>query len=118
MDLGVNSYDRCLDAPVADKHISENLITVLQPDWDTMVLTHKGDLDPPQLPQAAQQCHTLPAIKHFLIPVVNLYKAGCKVKFIKWSVGIEISYRGRMVLKGSLNKRTGLWIVPLTHSKP
>ena len=83
-----------------------------------MVSTHTGDLDLPQLQQAARRCHILPAIKHSLISVLKLCEAGCEVKFINWGVGIEISYRGRLVIEGSLNKRTGLWIVLLTHQNP
>ena len=82
-----------------------------------MVSTHMGDLDLPQLSKAARRCHILPTIKHSLILVVQLYEAGCKVKFVKWGVGIDLRYRDQLVLKGSLNKRNGLWMVPLTHTK-
>ena len=116
--MGGSSHFLCLDAPVTNKHIVLNPITVLQPDGDTMVLTTMGDLDLSQLPQAAQRYHILPAIKHSLKYVVKLCKAGFKVKLVKWGVGIEIRYRGRLVLRCLLNKHIGLWIVPLTHSNP
>jgi hypothetical protein len=116
--LGASSHFLCLDAPVTNKQLATNPITLMQPDGDTMVSTHTGDLDLPQLPQAARRCHILPAIKHSLILVVKLCEAGCKVKFMKWGVGIEIRYRGRLVMECLLNKRTGLWMVPLPRQKP
>ena len=118
LDSGASSHFLCLDAPVTNKQPATNPITVMQPDGDAMVSTHTGDLDLPQLPKAARRFHILPAIKHSLISVVKLCEAGCEVKFIKWGVGIEIRYRGRLVMEGSLNKRTGLWMVPLTQQKP
>ena len=118
LDSGASSHFLCLDAPVTNKQPATNPITIVQPDGDVMVSTHTGDLDLPQLPQAARRCHILPAIKYSLISVVKLCEAGCEVKFIKWGVGIETRYRGRLAMEGSLNKRTGLWMVPLTHQKP
>ena len=88
LDLGASSNFLFLDAPVTTKQIAINPITVLQPDGDTMVSTHMGDLDLSQLPQAAHRGHILPVIKHSLIMVVKLCKTGCEVKFVKWGVGI------------------------------
>ena len=68
----VSCHSICLGAPITDKQIEANPSTVLQPDWENMVLTHAGDLDPPQLQQAAQQCQILPAIKGSLILVITL----------------------------------------------
>ena len=117
LDSGASSHFLCLDAPVTNKQIANDPITVIQPDGYTMTSTHDSDLDLPQLPRAARRCHILPAIKQSLISVVKLCEAGCEVKFIKWGVGIEIRYRGRIVLEGALNKRTGLWMVPLTKQE-
>ena len=47
--------------------------------------------------------------------VVKLCEAGCEVKFVKWGVEIETRYKGQLVLKESLNKLTGIFMVALTH---
>ena len=118
LDSGASSYFLCLDAPVTNKQIAKKTITVLQPDRDTMSSTHEGDLNLPQLPRAARRCHIILAIKHSLIYVVKLCEAGCEVKFIKWGVGIWVRHRGRLVLNGSLNKRTSLCMVPAAYTTP
>jgi hypothetical protein len=118
LDSGASSHFMCLDAPVTNKQLATNPITVLQPDGDAMVSTHTGELDLPELPQATRQCHIFPEIKHSLILIVKLYEAGCKVKFIKLGVGIEIGYIYGLVMKGLLNKPRGLWMVSITHQNP
>ena len=54
LDLGASSHFLCLDASVTNKQPATNPITVMQPDGDAVVSTHTGDLDLPQLPQAAR----------------------------------------------------------------
>ena len=44
LDSGAISCVLCLGAPVTNKQFAANSITVKQPDGDTMVSTHKGDL--------------------------------------------------------------------------
>jgi hypothetical protein len=115
LDSGASSHVLCSDAPVTDKQIATAPITVIHLDGDTTTSTYDDNLDLPQLPRAARRCHILPAIKQSLISVVKCCEAGCEVKFIKWGVRIEIRYRGRIVLEGALNKRTGLWMVHITR---
>ena len=57
--MGASSNFICLDAPITNKQIATNPIIVLQSDGDTMVSTHMGNLDLPQLSKATQQFHIL-----------------------------------------------------------
>ena len=45
---------------------------------------------------------------------MKLYEAGCEVSFTEWGIGVEVQYRGKMIIKGSKCTKTGLWMVPLT----
>ena len=69
----------------------------------------------PQLPKSARECHIIPDLASYsLISVVKLCEAGCEVSFTKWSIGVEVRYRGQKIIKGSKCTRTGLWMVPLS----
>ena len=87
------------------------------PDGDQAHSTHTGDLDMPLLPTAAQYCHIISGLaKYSLLSVVKLCKAGCGVRFSNFGIGVEVRYRGQLVLTGSKCTRTGLWMVPLEAS--
>jgi hypothetical protein len=88
LDLGASSHSLCLDASVTNKQLADDPITVIQPDGDTMMSTHVGDPDLPQLSNAARMYHINPDTEQSLISVVKLCEVGCKVKVIKWGVGI------------------------------
>ena len=47
---------------------------------------------------------------------MKLCKAGCDVRFTKFDIGVEVRYRGRLILTGSKCTSTGLWIVPREDS--
>ena len=44
---------------------------------------------------------------------MKLCEAGCEVSFTKFGIGVEVRYRGQLVLEGSKCLTTGLWMVPL-----
>ena len=87
------------------------------PDGDQVHSTHIYDLDMPQLAKSSRVCHIIPDLASYsLISVVKLCEAGCKVLFTNWGIGVEVRYRGRLILTRSKLKRTGLWMVPLSSS--
>lgn len=47
LDSRASSHFLCLYAPVTDKQIATNLITVIQPGGDMMAPTHDAGLDLP-----------------------------------------------------------------------
>ncbi|KAL7529888.1 hypothetical protein ACHAWF_004298, partial [Thalassiosira exigua] len=49
---------------------------------------------------------------HSLVSAVRLCNAGCKVMFK--DIGVEVFYRGKIVLCGRKDIPTGLWMIPLT----
>ena len=102
-------------APVTNKQVPVVPISVTLPDGDQVHSTHIGDLDMPKLPKSARGCHIIPDLTSYsLILVVKLCEAGCEVSFTKWGIGVEVRYRGHMIIKGSKCTRTGLWMVPLS----
>ena len=65
-------------------------IIVIQLSGDTMTSILAGSLDLSQFPRGSKRCHILRTIKQSLTSVVKLHEAGCKVKFTKWKMGIQI----------------------------
>ena len=54
-----------------------------------------------------------------LISVVKYCKAGCDVSFTRFGIGVEVRYRGKLVLIGSKCITIGLWMASLdTNSSP
>ena len=104
-----------VDAPVTNKQVAVAPISVTFPDGDQVHSTHIGDLDIPQLPKSARECNIIPDLASYsLISVVKLCEAGSEVSFTKWGIGVEVQYRGQLMIKGSKYTRTGLWIVPMS----
>ena len=102
-------------APLTERILSDNPISITLPDGSKIELTHVGMLDIPQLPRAARIRHVIlgPNL-HSLISVVTLRNARCEVVFTK--IGVTVKYRGTTILMGSKCTRTGLWMVPLNIS--
>ena len=115
LDSGASSNFLVVGAPVTNKKVAVTPILVTLPDSEKVHSTHIGDLDIPQLPKNARVCHIIPDLASYsLISVVKLCEAGCEVSFTKWGIGVEVRYRGRLIIKGSKCTRTGLCMVPLS----
>ena len=115
LDSGAISHFLVVGAHVTKKQVTVAPISVTLLDGDQVHSTHIGDLYMPQLPQNARECHIIPYLASYsLISVVKLCEAGCEVSFTKWVIGVEVRYRGQLIIKGSKCTRPGLWIVPLS----
>ena len=115
LDSGASSHFLVVDAPVINKQVTVAPISVTLPDGDQVHSTYIDDLDMPQLPKIARVCHIIPDLASYsLILVLKLCEAGCEVSFTKWGIGVEVRYRGRLIITGSKFTRTGLWMVPLS----
>ena len=53
---------------------------------------------------------------HSLMLIVKVCKAGCNVSFMKWALGVEVWYIGKVVLIGRKCTRTGVHMVPLANN--
>ena len=89
LDSGASSHFLVVGAPVTNKQVAVAPISVTLPDSDQVHSTHIGDLDMPQLPKSARECHIiLDLASYSLISVVKLCEAGCEVSFTKWGIGV------------------------------
>ena len=116
LDSGASSHFLQVDAPLLLKKETANPIVVTVANGEKASSTHEGVLDVPGLPDAARNAHVIPGIKHSLLSIVRLCNAGCEVSFSKWGVGVEVRYRGKVIMKGSKSTIDGLWYVPITQN--
>ena len=87
LDSGATSHFLVINAPTVNKKPAQQPISASLPDGDKIHSTHTGDLDLPELPQAARFAHILPGLdKYSLISVVKLCNAGCEVAFTKYGI--------------------------------
>ena len=112
--MSTSSHVLAVGAPITKKEKALTPISVTLPDGMKVQSTHTGDLRIPQLPKSARACHIFPGLASYsLISVVKLCEAGCEVSFKTFGIGVEVRYRGQLVLEGSKCLITGLWMVPL-----
>ena len=114
LDSGATSHYLMATAPVANKREATSPITIALPNGEKAKSSHICELDLPLLPKAARIAHVAPGLaSHSLASVVKLCKAGCKVEFK--DIGCEITYRGKTIICGSMCKKSGLWMIPISE---
>ena len=116
LDSGASSHFLQVDAPLLQKRKTANPIIVTVANGEKASSTHEGFLDVPGLPTAARNAHVIPGIKHSLLSIVRLSNAGCEVKFHKWGIGVEVRYRGKVIMEDRKSTINGLWYVPITQN--
>ena len=115
LDSGASNHFLVLGAPVTNKQVAVTPIPVTLPDGDQVQSTQIGDLIMTQMPKSARDCNIIPYLASYsLISVMKLCKAGCEVSFTKWGIGVQVKYKGRLIITGSKYTRTGIWMVPLS----
>ena len=113
LDSGASSHYLLSTAPTKNKTQAISPIRVHLPNGDSVTSSHTCELDLPQLPLHARMGHVVPGLAgHSLVSVVRLCNAGCKVMFK--DIGVEVTYKGKIVICGQKDTRTGLWMIPLT----
>jgi hypothetical protein len=110
-DTGSTAHFGSIDAPVINKRLSLNPISIRNPNGTTiMTLTHKADhLDLPMLPPAARRIYIIPELASAsLISMGQFCDAGCSVAFTT-----TVSINDTIVLTGHRTPDTQLWQFPL-----
>ena len=103
-----------LEAPVSNKRPTTNPIPVCLPDGHTIYSTHTADIRLPHVPPAACVAHLFPELHRTnLISVNQLVQAGCSATFTKSTITVTLN--DLLVLQGTRNAFTGLWIVDLDN---
>jgi len=79
--------------------------------------THKGQLPIPSIPTGATEAHVIPALRNSLLSIGKLCDAGLHAHFTAKHVKV-IGPRGNIILQGSRDPTTRMWMVPLPLSGP
>ena len=87
------------------------------PYGSTMELTYIATLQLPGIIKLARQIHILPKMQTApLISLEVLYDYGCTTTLDKKAMSIHKN--GEETIKGTRNKKTGMWEVPLGPQQP
>ena len=90
---------------------------ILQPSGEMLQSPHTCNLKIPWLPAEMQKAHIVPGLVHTtLISIRQFCKAGAEVLFD--GNACYVLHRGRIVLKGTINKQTDLWDLPIAPTEP
>ena len=116
-DLGATSHFIMEGAPVVNKRVALNPITVKLPDGTKLRSTHTCNLDIPWLPNHITEAHIIPGMAHSsLISTRKFCNTGCRVVFDLHEC--RVYYRGNLVLSGTRDPRTELWRLPINPTTP
>ena len=113
LDSGATSHFLVLMAPKEGITPASNPMRVSLPNGDTIQATHTCTLALPQLPEKVRHSHIIPGLAAYsLLSVVKLCDTGCDVTFTK--IDCTVQLRGRVLMTGTKDTKTGLWMLPLT----
>ena len=112
LDSGTTGHFLSVNAPILNKRPTNNPVTVVLPNGQTIKSSHDCDIDWPMLPPNARFAHILPGLaNHSLISVVQLCDAGYTMKFVDNKC--LVNYKNKTILEGKKCPTTNLWFVPL-----
>ena len=110
-DAGATGHFLQPGAPAKNIKIASKPISISQPDVKELISTHECEIDNPDLPKAARKAHIVPGLAHTsLVSIKMLIDAGC---FVTYGQNVIVYHNKRVVWKGSREKITGLWVLPL-----
>ena len=104
-----------MDMPLIDEHPISNGPTVMLPNGNTISATHAGTLDLPHLSTETKLAYKFPHIQKSLLSLSAICNEGGVAIFSKHNM--HIIKNGKIILKGTRDTTTGLWLVPLSHCK-
>ena len=102
--------------PAKNIRLTNNPISISQPDGGKFKSTHECEIDNPKLPKAARAAHIVPGLaRTSLISIKMLIYAGFKVTYD--TEHVKVFYRENVVWKGTRESLTGLWVLPLKQKQ-
>ena len=113
-DAGATGYFVMAGAPVIDIKPTTSSIRITLPDGQIIMFTHTCNLNIPWLPAFMTKAHIVPGMAHSsLISIKKFCDEGCKVMYDENEV--RVIYKGKIVLSGGRDARTGLWLLPIVE---
>jgi len=111
-DSGATGHFLVEDAPVVNKQVAANPISITLPNGKTIKSTHTCNLDIPWLPHVMTEAHIVPGLAHSsLIATRKFCDAGCRVIFDLEEC--RVYFKGKLVLAGKRDITNGLWRLPI-----
>ena len=96
-DSGATGRFLVEDAPVVNKQVAANPISITLPNGKTIKSTHTCNLDIPWLPHVMTEAHIVPGLAHSsLIATRKFCDAGCRVIFDLEEC--RVYFKGKLVL--------------------
>ena len=115
IDSGTTSHFLSVNAPILNKRPTNNPVTVVLPNGQTIKSSHDCDIVWTILPPNARSARILPRLaNHSIISVVQLFDAGCTI--IIDNNKCLVIYKNTNILEGKKCPTTNLWFVPLKLS--
>jgi hypothetical protein len=100
------------NTPVKNVRIALNPFNINLPDGKMVHSTHICDVEIPGLPHMLEGHIVLALNVASLIGIRILCKVGCQVVFT--DTACYVKYNGRIILRGTKDPSTDLWVLPLT----
>jgi hypothetical protein len=111
-DSGATGHFLKDDAPVTNKQVAQNPITITLPDGNHIRSTHTCNLDIPWLPDEMTAGHVVPKLSHTsLLATRQFCDNGYEVTFTK--ALCKVTIEGKTVLEGPRDPNTKLWHLPI-----
>ena len=116
-DSGANIHLAKQATPTMPPAIMENYMKARLPDGSNMEATHVATLQLPGISKQSWQIHISSKIQTApLISLGVLCDYGCTITLDKQEMSIHNN--GEKIIKGTRNKKTGIWEVPLGTQQP
>eukprot|EP00804_Cyclotella_cryptica_P014650 CCRYP_012669-RA/>CCRYP_012669-RA protein AED:0.66 eAED:0.28 QI:0/0/0/0.66/0/0.33/3/0/1062 len=117
LNSGATAHFLIQGVNVLNQKPSTQPLQIKLPDGSFITSTHTCNLNIPWLPTSMTEAHIVPGLTHSsLIATKKFCDAGCTVSFD--TDACHIFLNGKLVLTGTRDKTTGLWIVPLNPTSP
>ena len=110
LDTGATAIFVMESAPVDNKRVAQQPLTISLPDGTKVKSTHECDITIPGLPTVLTG-HIVPSLTvALLIGIRVLCDAGCTVTFTKSHC--DVIYKGKVIARGYKDPSTDLWTLP------
>jgi hypothetical protein len=113
-DTGATSVMVMANTSMKNVQLASNPLNINLPDGKMVHSTHICDVKVPGLPQVLKG-HIIPALNFAsLIRIQILCKVRCRVVFT--DTACYVKYNGQIILRGTKDPSTDLWVLPLTRN--
>eukprot|EP00804_Cyclotella_cryptica_P020661 CCRYP_003457-RA/>CCRYP_003457-RA protein AED:0.44 eAED:0.32 QI:0/0/0/0.5/1/1/2/0/441 len=117
LDSGATAHFIIQGTSVLNQKPTAHPLQIKLPDGSFIKSTHTCNLNIPWLPESMTEAHIVPGLAHSsLVATKTFCDAGCTVSFD--TDKCHIFHQGTLVLTGTRDRATGLWIIPLNPTTP